>query len=257
MGGQMKSKASDRGTTERPSAYVEGTLAVGPGIAMYVGEGFSLHARRAGTPFLAVAVDGTFAWADPVGEARMAEGRAVCLPSGRECRLEAQARRVAILYVNGHSSPGRVLARLAVPGRLPDLMVLGTVPSPAERPEAMRHAAVAWLRALGAGEIEALHEPAVIAGLRAYEEERRRGGPRLRYPYTRVTRMALDRVGIGSAAAAQWQQVGCVLRMEAENPGAGVATFSSPTVRAARRVLAWDWGFGPLWPRRIVSLVEE
>lgn len=253
----MKSEASARGTTERPSTYVEGTLAVGPGICMYVGEGFSLHARRAGTPFLAVAVDGTFSWADPVGEARMAEGRVACLLSGRECRLEARARRVAILYVNGHSSPGRVLARLAAPGRFPGVVAaVDAVPLSEERPKAMRAAAVAWLRALGAGELEALHEPAVIAGLLAYEEERRRGLPRLRFPYTRVTRMALDRVGIGGAAAAQWQQVGCVLRMEAKYPGAAEAAFTSPTVRAARRVLAWDWGFGQLLPRRIVSLAE-
>lgn len=174
----MTSTASDRGTTEGSPAYVEGTLAVGPGISMYVGEGFSLHARRAGTPFLAVAVDGTFSWADPVGEARMAEGRVACLLSGRACRLEARARRVAILYVNGHSSPGRVLASLAAPGRFPGVVAaVDAVPLSEERPQTMRHAAMAWLRAVGAGELEALQEPTVLADLRSYEEELRRGGP--------------------------------------------------------------------------------
>lgn len=232
------------------SVPLNGTLALGPGFAMYVGEGFQIRATRAGGMVLAVSRA-----APMVVSARLVNwnARAVTLGLGSGTTVDARGARVALLIADRRTPLGRLLGHLAN-GPMPEPLVhrLGDIAFPLDTAKSLRATAVRWMDVIGVEGSSSLASAEVQRTL-AERAVSVSVGARLSMRSRREEQHTMERAGLSFSVALEWMSSSAFLY---EN-GAG-ASRSELRVRfltmRARLLLERQLGFGPHRPTRIVPL---
>lgn len=247
-----------------PERTLRGTLAIGPSVAVYVGEAFRIRVRGESPAVVLALLEEGALQCRSLGRLRTAE-REVCLASntgGDVEPVEPGRSRLAVLYLQPLSHFGRVAALHAQPRyeaiRPGVVDALRAVPFPKDDASDLLRAALWWLDVLGLPEAKSLLDEDVqeeLVDYDAYVDEE--GMPPGLSGFSLDVVRKLDRLGAGARIALPWLRNGGALRAmySGEDHEVTETRLGANALKGADVFMRSSLGFGTVWPERVISLV--
>ena len=233
-----------------PKKTLRGTLAIGPSLAVYVGEPLAFRVRGR-TP--AVVLD------------RLEEGvqkRRGVTTGGHVEPVGPGRSKLAALYLHPWSHFGRIAVLHGEPRheaiRAGIVEAVKATPFPKNDARDMLRAALAWLEILGLPEAKALLDEDVqeeLADYDAYVDEE--GMPHGRFGLSQEIVAKLERLGAGKELGLSWVRIGGTLRAmySGEDREVTETRLGVTSVKTAEDFMSRSLGFGAAWPKRVISLM--
>jgi hypothetical protein len=233
-----------------PTKTLRGTLAIGPSLAVYVGEPLAVRVRGRTA---AVVLD------------RLHEG----VQKRREVTTGAHVEpagpgrsKLAALYLHPWSHFGRIAAlhrephHEAIRGGIAE--AVKATPFPKEDARDMLRVALTWLEILGLPEAKGLLDEDVqeeLADYDAYLDEE--GMPHGGSGLSQEVVAKLERLGAGKKLGLSWVRIGGTLRAmySGEDREVTETRLGVLAVKTAEDFMLRSLGFGAAWPKRVISLV--
>lgn len=233
-----------------PVKTLQGTLAIGPSLAVYVGEPLAFRVRGKAAAIVLERLE------EGVPKRRGAN-------TGRHVEpIEPGRSKVATLYLHPWSHFGRIAALYAEPRheaiRAGIVEAVKATPFPKDDARDMMRAALTWLEILGLPEAKALLDEDVqeeLADYDAYVDEE--GMPRGGFGLSQEIVAKLERLGAGKKLGLSWVRIGGTLRAmySGEDREVTETRLGVASVKVAEDFMIRSLGFGAAWPKRVISLV--
>lgn len=234
-----------------PTKTLRGTLAIGPSLAVYVGEPLAFRVRGKTAAIVLDRLEGGVPKRQGATTGRHVEH----VGPGRS--------KLAALYLHPWSHFGRIAALHGEPRheaiRAGIVAALKAAPFPKDDPRDMLRAAVAWLEVIGLPEAKALLDEDVqeeLADYDAYVDEE--GMPHGRFGLSQEIVAKLERLGAGKKLGLSWVRIGGTLRAmySGEDREVTETRLGVQAVKTAEDFMIRSLGFGAAWPKRVISLVS-